>query len=81
MANQIAEESQWLAVIGRSLAFLCLAQAELRHKDLAPQARFLQGLGLSIDDAAEMLGTTTGSLRVLLSRSKKRGKKRGPKKR
>ncbi len=70
--------SAWLAVIGRSLAFLCLAQADLRDKDLATQGRFLETLGMSRKDAAALLGTSYASLTVMLSRAaKKKGGKRG----
>lgn len=74
-------QNDWLAVIGRSLAFLCLAEADLRDKDLATQARFLQSLGLPRRDSANLLDTTEESLRVSLHRSKtKRGSNRGAKK-
>jgi len=39
-------DRDWQAVIGRALAFICLAQADLRDKGLAPQAEFLETLGL-----------------------------------
>jgi hypothetical protein len=83
MANQPDDDGNWLAVIGRSLAFLCLSEADLRDKDLVPQARFLQGLGLSRADAAQMLGTTADSLGVMERRARKRkkdGRKNGKKK-
>lgn len=69
------EEREWLAVIGRSLAFLCLASADLRDKDLADQARFLEGLGLSRKDCALLLDTTENSIAVVLSRKKRRSKR------
>lgn len=73
---------EWLAVIARSLAFLCLAEADIRDKDLATQARFLQNLGVPRRDSANLLGTSEESIRVLLHRSnkKKGGSKRGAKK-
>lgn len=72
------DSGSWLAVIGRSLAFLCLAQADLRDKDLATQARFLETLGVSRKEAAGLLGTSYASLTVLLGRaSKKKGGTRG----
>lgn len=72
------ENNEWLAVIGRSLAFLCLAQADLRDKDLATQGQFLETLGLSRKEAAALLGTSYGSLNELISRAgKKKGGKRG----
>ena len=70
----------WQAVIGRSLAFLCLQQADARDKDLATQGRFLENLGLSRKEAAAMLGTSYGSLTELLRRSQhKKGTKSGRK--
>lgn len=78
MKEENEVNNNWLAVIGRSLAFLCLAQTDLRDKDLATQGQFLQSLGLSRKDAAALLGTSDGSLKVLLHlASKKKGGKRG----
>ena len=76
MEEKEDETKEWLAVIGRSLAFLCLAQADLRDKDLATQGRFLMSLGLSKKEAAGLLGTSPNSLNVLLRLAvkKKRGK-------
>jgi hypothetical protein len=77
-SNDAEDSNAWLAVIGRSLAFLCLAQADLRDKDLATQARFLESLGLSRKEGAALLGTSYASLSVLLGRaSKKKGGNRG----
>lgn len=82
MANSNDEESNpWLAVIGKSLAFLCLAQADLRDKDLATQGQFLERLGISRTNAAALLGTSYGSLSEMINRStRKKGYKRGSKK-
>jgi hypothetical protein len=75
------QENDWLGIIGRSLAFLCLAEADLRDKDLATQARFLESLGLPRGDSANLLGTSEESLRVLLHRAKaQKVRKRGSKK-
>lgn len=72
------ETNEWLGVIGRSLAFLCLAQADLRDKDLATQGRFLEALGMSRREAAALLGTSYGSLTEMLSRTtRKKGGKHG----
>jgi len=81
--NTDDDNAPWLAVIGRSLAFLCLAQADLRDKGLASQARFLEGLGLRRKEAASLLGTTEASITETLSRERrsKQGGRRGrPKK-
>lgn len=70
------QDNQWVAVIGRSLAFLCLAQADLRDKDLAKQGIFLESLGLSRKEAAALLGTSYASLTELIRQA---GKKKGGK--
>jgi hypothetical protein len=74
-------DRHWLAVIGRALAFSCLAQADLRDKGLVPQAKLLETLGLTRKEAANLLNTTDKSLSELLSRERRRkprvGGKRG----
>jgi hypothetical protein len=70
-------DRDWQAVIARALAFICLAQADLRDKGLAPQTEFLESLGLSRKEAAGLLGTTPRSLTELVSRKKKGGGKGG----
>lgn len=78
MKEEDGVNNNWLAVIGRSLAFLCLSQADLRDKDQATQGKFLLSLGLSRKEVAALLGTTDGSLKVSLHlASKKKGGKRG----
>ncbi|MCX6907849.1 MAG: hypothetical protein NTY01_07390 [Verrucomicrobia bacterium] len=72
---------QWLPVVGRALAFICLAQADMRDKDLGSQGKFLESLGLSREEAAAMLGTSYASLNQLIFLTKKKkGGKRGTKK-
>lgn len=66
------EISRSLAVIGRALAFLCLANADLRDKDLAEQATFLESLGLSRKECALLLKSSENSIAVVLSRAKRR---------
>lgn len=81
MKEEDEVNNDWLAVIGRSLAFLCLAQADLRDKDLATQGQFLKSLGLLRKEAAALLGTSDASLKELFRlASKKKGGKRGSKK-
>jgi hypothetical protein len=79
MPNETETEAGWLAIIARSLAFLCLSEADLRDKGVLLQAQFLEGLGLSRVDAASMLGTSSESLRVMAGRAKggKKGKSHG----
>jgi hypothetical protein len=82
MNGENKESTKWEEVIGRSLAYLCMAQAEMREKDLATKGMFLQSLGLPRKDAAEMLGTSYASLTELIRVSEKRkgGKRAGKKK-
>jgi hypothetical protein len=76
-----SDETQWLATIGRALAFLCLSAADLRDKGLAEQGALLEALGLSKKDAARLLGTSEDSLGVLLRRARAaKGGKRRPRK-
>jgi DNA-directed RNA polymerase specialized sigma24 family protein len=68
--------SAWLAVIARSLAFLCLSEADLRDKDLAAQAQLLVALGIPRSDIASMLGTSQDTVRVTLARATKKKKRK-----
>jgi hypothetical protein len=70
-------DRHWLAVIGRALAFSCLAQADLRDKGLVPQAKLLETLGLTRREAAALLNTTDRSLSELLSRERRRKHRTG----
>jgi hypothetical protein len=71
-------ENTALTVIARSLAFLCLNAAELRGKEILPQARLLESLGLSRVEAAKMLDTTPETIRVGQHRaSTRKGAKSG----
>lgn len=74
------QDAGWTPVIAKALAFLCLAQADMRDKDLATQGRFLESLGLTRKDAAALLGTSYGSLTELYRLANmKKGRKRGTK--
>jgi hypothetical protein len=76
------EDTQWLAVIGRSLAFLALHAAELRGKEMGDQAVLLNTLGLNNDEIAKLVGSTAESVRVTLGskrKTKSKGRKRGSK--
>lgn len=80
MSDEETEEHYWLSVIGKSLAYLCLHVAELRTEDLASQEAFLQRFGLTRQDCATILNTTTETLRVAAHRVKRAKKaKRGSK--
>jgi hypothetical protein len=71
------KDEHWLRVIGRSLAFLCLAQADMRDKGVGEQATFLHALGLERADIAQILNTTEESVRVQLHKAKGRKGGRG----
>lgn len=77
-----SSETDWMAVIGRSLAYLSLrqAQAERPHafEAILDKVQFLEALGLSLHDAAVAVGSTLNSVQVMKSRSK--GAKRGKEK-
>jgi hypothetical protein len=68
----------WLSVIGKALAFLCLNQAIAKdpekYKGLLKQVKFLQGLGLSRDDAAHTAGSSPASVQVRTSQLKGRAR-------
>jgi hypothetical protein len=74
-------ETDWSAVIGRSLAFLCLHHGDMRDKTLVEQSEFLDRLGVPTADQAPLLGTNSNSLRVMRSQAKKRSAEKAPAKR
>jgi len=73
---------QWLPVIAKSLAHLCLQYGDLKDKTLADRALFLEALGIERKEVAAMLGTTAASITEMLrvKRNKKGPKKRATKK-
>lgn len=74
-------EMQWLGVIGRSLAYLCLKNSDVASSSVTQQAAFLEKLGLGLDDQAGVIGSTPASLRELLRQARnKKGKGNGKRK-
>lgn len=81
------EYATWLPVIGKALAYLCLAKAmdteagAEKYKSILAKTKFLQGLGLPEKDAAFASGSTSESVRVAkynkakAKKSVKKGKK------
>lgn len=69
MAEIEPEAAPWLAVIGKSLAVLCLDRARERDpekfKDVLARIDYLMGLGMPDKDAAPAAGTTIQSVREL----------------
>ena len=55
-------EQDWLPVIARALAYLCLKSGGEENRGMQQNAELLEGLGLSRADAAAMLGTTPASI-------------------
>ncbi len=72
--------AQWLAVIGKSLALICLKQAEkdnpTKMASITAKVNFLKGLGLPQDDAAEAVGSSADSVAVMIRRAKAKSKKK-----
>ena len=83
MAESDQETTAWLAVIGRSLAALCLAKAveaePTKFDTILKKVSFLEGLGLSRDDAARAAGSSAGSVSTMLTREKKKSKAKNAK--
>jgi hypothetical protein len=82
MADTVpADDSLWLAVIGKSLAYLCLEKARERDagkfEDVLAKVDFLMGIGLAEKDAAEAAGTNHKSVRDLRAYYVKKSKKNG----
>ena len=76
-----AIETNWQAVVGRSLAHMVLKDHDFGEADgVVDKAEFLMGLGLSRSDAARMLGSTDDSLRVSLAKRAKKGGRSAAKK-
>ena len=73
-ARKEQDDDAWLAVVGRSLAYLCLHNGDMASEDLATKSSFLTSLGLPLRDAAVMLDSTENSLRELRRRAKKAGR-------
>jgi hypothetical protein len=77
-------EATWLPVIGRTLAFLCMKEAERTKKfdGVLDRVAFLEGLGLPAADAASAAGSSKASVDELrrLQRNRKTDVKKTTKK-
>lgn len=84
MAKEV-KQTEWLAVIGKCLAYLCLEQARKQQPDkfdtVGKKVEFLQGMGLPLADAAYAAGSTPASVAELARRASNKGGTRGAKKR
>ncbi len=83
MADTDNAQSTWLPVIGRALANLCLQEVLKRepakYDSMLKRVKFLQGLGLNRNDAAEVAGSSPASVRELQSRQTRRKKRKNGK--
>jgi hypothetical protein len=79
----IREETDWLAVIGRTLSYLCLEHAKKEAPEkfdtVAKKVDFLLDMGLPKDAAAYVAGSSPESVAKLVSYHAKKGAKRGKK--
>ncbi len=66
------QEQVWLPVIGKALAVLAMHRSELGNSEVIVKAEFLEGLGIPRADVAQMLGSSSESLRVMFSNRKKK---------
>jgi hypothetical protein len=80
VAQANEDQAVWLAVIGKSLAYLCLDKFSEKNPDKADnilkKVKFLKGLGVPDKDAAEAAGSTADSVRVMNARGGKRGSRK-----
>jgi len=76
-SKDLEPEVKWLSVIGKSLAFVAMKDAEVPKK-IGVQAKFLASMGLDKDDIAGLLKSSPESIRVLLIQA--RGSSRGKRK-
>lgn len=78
MAEKRDAQTIWLPVIARSLAYLCLMQAQGEETDkfntVLKRVRFLEALGLDLTHAAKVVGSSPESVREL-ARLKRKGVK------
>lgn len=68
------EQTKWLEVIGKALTYLCLQQAKAKEPTkfdaILKEIEFLEGLGLSQDDAALVAGSSAKSIAELRRRER-----------
>jgi hypothetical protein len=80
MAKKEAEQVEWLSVVGRCLAYLCLEQARKlepnKFKTVGQKVDFLMGMGLPRGAAAYAAGSTPASVAEL---ARQQGKRKGAK--
>ena len=79
------EQTDWTAVIGRCLAYLCLEQAKKqapgKFDTVRKKVNFLMEMGLPTDAAAYVAGSSPASVAELARQQRNKGGARGTKKR
>ncbi len=69
VGDQDNTQAIWLPVIGKALAYLCLQEAQRKEPEkfdsVLKRVKFLEGLGLRREHAAEAAGSSAESVRVL----------------
>jgi hypothetical protein len=74
MAQSSGAAFDWDPFIGRVLARVCLHLAEMDSKSVIERAEYLMALGLPRSEAAQVLGSTDESLRVMQAKRAARTK-------
>jgi DNA-binding protein HU-beta len=70
------QETDWTAVIARTLAFLSIHQADLQKETLVKQADFLERFGIPRSEAAVIVGSSDRSLKEMERQQKSRAAKK-----
>lgn len=78
--NQKDGQTEWLSIIGKSLAHLCINTVMPDTATLGDKAHFLERLGLERKDVAEILNTTPASVTELLRLKRNKGSAKNVKK-
>lgn len=77
MAEQRDSESVWLPIIGKALCYMCMHAAQIENKTVLQKVKFLENLGLSRAQAAQVAGSSAASVSELRRRANKRKPSRG----
>jgi hypothetical protein len=64
-------DNQYLAIIAKTLAHMCINSVDLKEASTGEKAILLSSLGFSNKDVASLLGTGENSIRALISKNKK----------
>src|SRR6266536_3803563 len=70
------QDTDWTAVIARTLAFLSIHQADLQKETMVKQADFLERFGIPRSEAAVIVGSSDRSLKEMERQQKTRAEKK-----